>query len=409
MTSYDPISIDKQVLGFVLDNDFFSKVSNIVTRDMFTGEMRDVFDVISYAHTQYGTSVNVRELGALFNDRNPAMPDSTREKAQELIAELEPGTPDKHDLYLDLVNNFWLRDRARQIGEKAIEIFTGESEDFGGLRQLIDVVEDGRISDKTTYRIVDTDFDTLLEDNTGEPDFPFEFDLIREHVPGLDRGNLGILFARPEVGKTTFCSFLAASYIRQGFKVVYWANEEPAEKIMLRIIQSFFGKSKDEMVSDKPHLMMRYASEIKPYLTIIDAIGTSVEEANDYAKLNSPDVMFMDQLDKFRIGGEYNRGDERLKETYVLAREIAKRNKCLVWAVSQASYEAHDRQFIDYSMLDNSRTGKAGEADIIIGIGKTGASDVTNTVRHICISKNKINGYHDMINANIDVQRGVYY
>ena len=409
MTSYDPISIDKQVLGFVLDNDFFSKVSNIVTRDMFTGEMRDVFDVISYAHTQYGTSVNTRELGALFNDRNPAMPDSTREKAQELIAELEPGTPDKHDLYLDLVNNFWLRDRARQIGEKAIEIFTGESEDFGGLRQLIDVVEDGRISDKTTYRIVDTDFDTLLEDNTGEPDFPFEFDLIREHVPGLDRGNLGILFARPEVGKTTFCSFLAASYIRQGFKVVYWANEEPAEKIMLRIIQSFFGKSKDEMVSDKPHLMMRYVSEIKPYLTIIDAIGTSVEEANDYAKLNNPDVMFMDQLDKFRIGGEYNRGDERLKETYVLAREIAKRNRCLVWAVSQASYEAHDRQFIDYSMLDNSRTGKAGEADIIIGIGKTGASDVTNTVRHICISKNKINGYHDMIHANIDVHRGVYY
>ena len=409
MTSYDPISIDKQVLGFVLDNDFFTKVSNIVTRDMFSGEMRDVFDVISYAHTQYGTSVSARELGALFNDRNPAMPDSTREKAQELIAELEAGTPDKHDLYLDLVNNFWLRDRARQIGEKAIEIFTGESEDFGGLRQLIDVVEDGRISDKTTYRIVDTDFDTLLEDNTGEPDFPFEFDLIREHVPGLDRGNLGILFARPEVGKTTFCSFLAASYIRQGFKVVYWANEEPAEKIMLRIIQSFFGKSKDEMVSDKAHLMMRYVSEIKSHLTIIDAIGTSVEEANDYAKLNSPDVMFMDQLDKFRIGGEYNRGDERLKETYVLAREIAKRNRCLVWAVSQASYEAHDRQFIDYSMLDNSRTGKAGEADIIIGIGKTGASDVTNTVRHICISKNKINGYHDMIHANIDVHRGVYY
>lgn len=409
MTSYDPISIDKQVLGFVLDNDFFSKVSNIVTRDMFTGEMRDVFDVIAYAHTQYGTSVNVRELGALFNDRNPAMPDSTREKAQELISQLERGTSDKHDLYLDLVNNFWLRDRARQIGEKAIEIFTGESEDFGGLRQLIDVVEDGRIADKTTYTVVDDDIDTLLDENAGEPDFPFEFDLIREHVPGLDRGNLGILFARPEVGKTTFCCFLAASYIRQGFKVTYWANEEPAKKIKLRIIQSFVGITKDEMKADRERLRTVYARDIAPYLTIMDSVGTSVEEADDYAKLNKPDVMFMDQLDKFRIGGEYNRGDERLKETYVKAREIAKRNNCLVWAVSQASYEAHDRQFIDYSMLDNSRTGKAGEADIIIGIGKTGASDVTNTVRHVCISKNKINGYHDMINTNIDVQRGVYY
>ena len=50
------------------------------------------------------------------------------------------------------------------------------------------------------------------------------------------------------------------------------------------------------------------------------------------------------------------------------AREIRYvENKLLVWAVSQAN-DAHDRQFIDYSMLDNSRTGKAGEADIIIGI-----------------------------------------
>jgi hypothetical protein len=60
-------------------------------------------------------------------------------------------------------------------------------------------------------------------------------------------------------------------------------------------------------------------------------------------------------------------------------------------------------------MLDNSRTGKAGEADIIIGIGKTGSSEVENTVRHICISKNKLNGYHGMINSQIDVRRGVYY
>jgi hypothetical protein len=60
-------------------------------------------------------------------------------------------------------------------------------------------------------------------------------------------------------------------------------------------------------------------------------------------------------------------------------------------------------------MMDNSKTGKAGEADIIIGIGKTGASDVENIVRHICISKNKINGWHGPINAQIDVQRGVYY
>jgi replicative DNA helicase len=163
------------------------------------------------------------------------------------------------------------------------------------------------------------------------------------------------------------------------------------------------------MEDDRVALCAKYADEIAPLLTIMDSVGTSVEEVDDYAKLNKPDIMFCDQLDKFRIAGEFNRGDERLKETYVYAREIAKRNKVLVWAVSQANYEAHDRQWIDYSMMDNSRTGKAGEADIIIGIGKTGSSEIENTARHICISKNKLNGYHGMVHGQIDIDRGIYY
>ena len=80
----------------------------------------------------------------------------------------------------------------------------------------------------------------------------------------------------------------------------------------------------------------------------------------------------------------------------------------LVWAVSQASNDGHDRQFIDYNMMDNSKTGKAGEADIIIGIAKTGSSDVENTMRFLCISKNKLNGWHGAINTQIDVQKGIY-
>lgn len=409
MTSYDPISIDKQILGFCLHADFFGRVKNIIDRTMFEREMRDIFDTLSYSHGKYGKDLTINELSTLFNDRNPAMPEATRNKVQLVIHTLDASNADNSDLHLDLVHNFWLRDRARLIGEKAIDIFTGDSEEFGELRRLIETVEDGRISDKTTYTKVEDDFEQLLEDEAGDPDFPFTYDLIGEHIAGLDRGNLGILFARPEVGKTTFCCFLAASYIKQGFKVTYWANEEPAPKIKLRIIQSYFALTREEMVNQKDNLSIIYKQAIEPLLTIMDSVGTSVEEVDEYAKLNKPDVMFCDQLDKFRISGEYNRGDERLKETYVVAREIAKRNRLLMWAVSQASYEAHDRQWIDYAMLDNSRTGKAGEADVIIGIGKTGSSEVENTVRHICISKNKLNGYHGMINGQIDIERGVYY
>ena len=408
MSSSSVISIDRQVLGFCLNVDFFNKVKNKIDRTMFDNELKDIFDTIVYSHTKYERSLSVAELSTIFNDRNPAMPDSSRSRVQTMINELV-APQESDELHTDIVNNLWLRDRARQIGEKALEIFTGDSDEFGELKKLIDTVDDGRIGDKTTYTIVDKDLNELLTEEAGDRDFPFTFNLINENINGLDRGSLGILFARPEVGKTTFCSFLAASYIKQGFTVVYWANEEKATKIKLRIIQSYFALTTKEMLKQRFELIERYRKEIGPYLTIIDSVGTSIEEVDEYAKLNKPDIMFCDQLDKFRIKGEYNRGDERLKETYVTAREIAKRNSCLVWAVSQASYDAHDRQFIDYAMLDNSKTGKAGEADIIIGIGKTGSSEVDNIIRHICISKNKINGWHGMINAQIDKDRGIYY
>jgi|TARA_E500000318_G_scaffold99090_1_gene100910 archaellum biogenesis ATPase FlaH len=402
-------SIEMQVLGFMLNHDFYGRVKNIITRDMFEGRYATLFDTISYSHKNYATNLTRDQLDSLFMDRNPAMPHSAKHEVFEIISGLSEHVSDAGELEYDVVKNFWVRDRARQIGEKAIAIFTGESEHFGELKTLIDMVEDGRMSDKTTYSEMDKGFSQLIQEETGEPDFPFEWQLLGEHLSGMDRGNLGIIFARPEVGKTTFCAFLAAGYIKLKQKVVYWANEEPAEKIKLRIIQSYFGVTRFDMRNDEESLARRYAEEIEPYLIVMDSVGTSMAELNEYAQLNEPDVMFCDQLDKFRIDGEFNRGDEKLKEIYVTAREVAKRNKLLLWSVSQASFEAHDRQFIDYAMLDGSRTGKAGEADVIIGIGKTGTSEEENTVRHICISKNKLNGWHGMFTSHIDVQRGVYY
>jgi len=402
-------TLEHQVLGFMLNHDFYNKVKNIVSRDMFAGRDSTIFDAITYAHKEYGISMQPNQISSVVADRNPAMPNSAVLEIYNIIDNLSVHMSEEMSLELDVVKNFWVRDRARQIGEKAIAIFTGESEHFGELKTLIDMVEDGRMTDKTTYSEMDKGFSQLVDEEVGEPDFPFSWDLLSERLAGMDRGNLGILFARPEVGKTTFCAFLTANYIRNKQKVIYWANEEPAEKIKLRIIQSYFERTRQQMSEERHELERRYAEEVEPYLTVMDSVGTSMEELNEYAQLNEPDVMFCDQLDKFRIGGEFNRGDEKLKEIYVTAREIAKRNKLLLWSVSQASFEAHDRQFIDYAMLDGSRTGKAGEADVIIGIGKTGSSEEENTARHICISKNKLNGWHGMFTSHIDVHTGVYY
>ena len=136
----------------------------------------------------------------------------------------------------------------------------------------------------------------------------------------------------------------------------------------------------------------------------MDCVGTSIQEIEDYCSRNEVDVIFIDQLDKIRIDGEFSRGDERLKELYCRSRELAKRHDVAVWAISQASYDAHGRETIDYSMLDGSKTGKAGEADIIVGIGVAEHEEF----RTIKFSKNKINGWHGSLVLRRDGDRDIF-
>ena len=99
--------------------------------------------------------------------------------------------------------------------------------------------------------------------------------------------------------------------------------------------------------------------------------------------------------------GTYSRTDEKLRQIYTATREIAKRRNCAVIAISQASADAHNRNSISFDQMENSKTGKAAEADLIIGIGRNANSDLENKIRTLCVSKNKINGYHGIIESKI--------
>jgi hypothetical protein len=77
---------------------------------------------------------------------------------------------------------------------------------------------------------------------------------------------------------------------------------------------------------------------------------------------------------------------DRLKETYVRLRELAKAYSVDIMTAGQACAEATDRQWLIQDWCDNSKTGKPGEMDWMIGVSKL---DDTHT-RYISICKNKL-------------------
>ena len=140
---------------------------------------------------------------------------------------------------------------------------------------------------------------------------------------------------------------------------------------------------------------------------MISCVGMDIAQVDDWCRHNKPDILILDQLDKFSVHGEYSRGDERLGALYCQAREIGKRHDCLVYGVSQCSAEGEGASTLSFSMLANSKTSKAAEADLIIGIGQSSLlpSDMN---RQFHVSKNKINGFHGSVGAILNQYKATY-
>lgn len=401
------MTIEKQILAQCLNNEFYKKAIDVVDKEMFANGVGTVFDTIAFAHDKYGEDLTTKMLLQLHRDRFPSMPDSSRESIESVIKELTHYVQDSPEMMQDLIANFWRRNKAQKISSKATDIWLGNEGDYEGLRVLLDELINKQPEDSTNYvRVEDSVSDFLEAWNKG---FEFKFGLVplQDRVGGVGRGNLGVIFARPETGKTTFCSYLVAEYIRQGFKIAYFANEEPGRLVKGRVFCAYLDKNINELQEDIEAVNEVYNKEVKENLLMLEGRGISMREVDKFIEVNKPDIVFIDQLDKVNIKGVYSRVDEKLRAVYENARAMAKRNDCMIWAVSQASYEAHNRQEIDFSMLENSRTGKAAEADIIIGIGKN-FGDEEDYIRHLCVSKNKLSGWHGTITCRIDIQKARY-
>ena len=135
----------------------------------------------------------------------------------------------------------------------------------------------------------------------------------------------------------------------------------------MRLITACCGMSREQIATDI-ELAKEKWSQISTNIKLYDTVDWDMSDYDAHCEQYNPDLLIIDQLDKVNVGGMYNRQDEKLREIYKQARELCKRRNCCVIGVSQASADAHDRERIGFDMMENSKTGKAAEADLIIGI-----------------------------------------
>ena len=393
--------MEKELIKLLLKKDFYNKNKRKLTKEFFTNGTGALYETIQRAHDDSDKDLSISEVSSLHMDvYNPASTRAKKENFYSLVNEIKELELPSEKIANNLLHSLFKRRIANKIAVLASEIYNGKDADFSEIKKQLEIPFD---EDVDEYEYVTGNINNLIEKLKDNTKWKFNLAPLKEAVHGVGEGNLIIIFARPEAGKTAFWVNLVAGingFASQGAKVCALINEDPAIRTQMRLINAHTGLTMDEIRSDVEEANTKWA-EVRQNIHILDTVDWSLDDVDEFVQKEKPDILVIDQLDKVGVTGTFARTDEKLRAIYTGAREIAKRNDCCVIAISQASADGQGKFDLTFDMMEGSKTGKAAEADVIIGVGHRDKMDTDERVRSLAISKNKITGWHGLKNCII--------
>ena len=405
--------MELSLLRSLMNKDFYEDHRGARCPDrLFSKDARTIKHTIDKAMRKYNRDVTPDELQALFLSSNPAMTTAQKQGYSALFNDIKRQTPMGTDVAQDVLSKLFQQVIGEDVANLGFDFVNGVQTSMKPLRDLLEKYNDD-FTPEMRIEWDDISFDTLMAKQSQQTRWSFNLPELARKVEGVNGGYLVEIGARPNTGKTSFHASLLVGengFARQGANCVVLCNEESYDRVGFRYLTASSNMDKYEIKDNPSQARDRYKI-VSPNLKIKDVTGEDMAWVESMCKSVKPDVVVIDMGDKFARMSGYARPDEALKANAIYARQIAKQYDCVIFYMSQLSAEAEGRQVLNQAMMEGSRTGKAAEADLMILIGQPAnveGVDEQSNMRHLNVVKNKITGWHGMINCNINPHTARY-
>lgn len=379
---------------------------------LFTKDIRKIKSVIDSAMEQYKRDLTVDEVQALFFAANPTLTTAQKHSYELQFNKIRNEDVMGSDVATEVLSNMFRQVVGEEIANLGFSYVNGDETTMEPLRSILNNYQDD-FTPSIRIEYVDNSIDNLLATSASNTKWRFNIQSLFQSVNGLDNGMLFVIGARSNVGKSSFHSTLCAAphgWASQGAKILILCNEEKPERIASRYMTAATGMTMAQIVADKNTAHRAY-DPIKDNLKFVDATGKTMKWAESVIKKHKPDIVVMDIGSKFAEDGAASNNHETLKANAIYARNIGKLYGCLVVYCTQLSAEAEGKIVLSQAMIEGSKTGLAGESDLMILVARNPPmNDQTEDdgMRYLNIVKNKISGAHRIVNCEFDYQTGVY-
>jgi KaiC/GvpD/RAD55 family RecA-like ATPase len=397
----------------LLKRDFYEQHKGIRCPDtIFTKDVRKIKQTLDSAMRQYEGDLNTADLEALFYSENQTMTTANKTAFADLFRRMNKEELIKEDIAGTVLGTMFQNFVGEKVANLGFDFVNGTQTSLEPLRRLLDDYKDD-FTPNVRIDWEDISIDTLLKANDLQTQWKFNVPSLARKVEGVSGGHLLLVGARPNTGKTSFHASLIAGdggWAHQGAKCVVLCNEESYERVGARYLSAATNMSMDEVKANVSLARSRY-EPVRKNIRIKDSTNKDMQWVESLVKQEKPDILILDMGDKF-ASKTSDKSDVYLKDAAIYARNIAKQyNCCVVW-MSQLSAVAEGKVYVDQSMMEGSKTGKAAEADLMVLISKNPiveGADEEDTQRHLNIAKNKLKGgWHGVVHCELDGARSLY-
>lgn len=383
---------------FLLDKEAYNKYYSYLSKLNLEQETKSLLKTISefFKENPQATNISVPEFMTYFSVKHPVL--KKRTAYSWFLSKLGDIKINSKVLEENL-NHFMEKYFASEMLMKLTDVLDGN--DYDVLDEIQDMITEYndnkvRLEKDDTSLFVDPSLSSLLAKESHRPGLKWRLSCLNTDIGELRGCSLGHVYARPDTGKTSFLvseitNF--ASQIEDDECIIWFNNEEAGSKVQFRLYQSVLQASKDQIESFADKAEAEFERLGGKKIKIYDDSSIRIEDIDQLMNSFKVRMVVIDQGDKVKFGGDGNFSTvERLKVLYGKFRELAKKYDIPVITVGQASAEAENVKWLSLNHMDFSKTGKPGELDWAIGIGKL-QKDVDNgieSVRYISLAKNKM-------------------
>ena len=398
----------------LMDKSFYDEHRGARCPDrLFSKDTRKIKQAVDKAMDRYERTVTPDEIEALFMSDNPSLTTAQKQAYSSLFRKIKTEQKMGSDIAQEVLSKLFQQVVGEDIANLGFDYVNGSQTSLEPLRLLLEQYNDDFTPD-LNVEWDDMEIETLIAKNALEARWHFNIPALTRQISGVNEGHLIEIGARPNTGKTSFhASMIAApdGLAHQGASCIVLCNEEGSHRVGARYLTAATGMPMRE-IKNNPSRARDLYKPVKEKIKIKDATGRDMSWVESVCKSYKPDVVVLDMGDKFARTGGFARADEALKANAIHARQIAKQHKCAMFYMSQLSAEAEGKVLLNQSMMEGSRTGKAAEADLMILIAKNPPKqddgDEEDIERHLNIVKNKLTGWHGMVNCQLYYQIARY-